>query len=89
MLLLKREMCDNKKSKFVKKRSKGTLLNSLGLKTSLSKFQLLGNILFKRYKMNEIVEKLWLVGDNFMPKMHLRQPGFTYSASGAFIKQKK
>ena len=50
-------MCDNEKSKFVKKRSKGTLLNSLGLKTPLSKFQLLGNILFKRYKMNEIVEK--------------------------------
>ena len=50
-------MCDNEKSKFVKKRSKGTLLNSLGLKTPLIKFQLLGNILFKRYKMNEIVEK--------------------------------
>ena len=28
--------------------------------------------------MNEIVNKFVLAGDKFMPKMHLRQPGFTY-----------
>ena len=27
--------------------------------------------------MNEIVNKFLLVGDKFMPEMHLRQPGFT------------
>ena len=30
--------------------------------------------------MNEVVNKLLLAGDKFMPKMHVRQPGFTYSA---------
>ena len=39
--------------------------------------------------MNEIVNKLLLVGDKFMPEMHLRQPGFTYSACGAFTKNKE
>ena len=39
-----------------------------------------------RCKMNEIVNKLLLAGDRFMSEMHLRQPGFTYSASGSFKK---
>ena len=39
--------------------------------------------------MNEIVNKFLLVGDKFMPKMHLRQPGFTYSACGSFTKNKE
>ena len=30
--------------------------------------------------MNEIVNKPLLAGDKFMPKVYLRQPGFTYSA---------
>ena len=30
--------------------------------------------------MNEIVNKLLLAGDKFMPKIHLKQLGFTYSA---------
>ena len=36
--------------------------------------------------MNEIVNKLLLAGDKFMPEMHLKQPGFTYSACGPFTK---
>ena len=39
--------------------------------------------------MNEIVNKFLLVGDKFMPEMHLRQPGFTDSACGPFIKNKE
>ena len=39
--------------------------------------------------MNEIVNKFVLAGDKFMPEMHLRQPGFTYSACGLFTKNKK
>ena len=31
-------------------------------------------------KMNEIVDKFLLTGDKLMPEMHLKQPGFTYSA---------
>ena len=39
--------------------------------------------------MTEIVNKFLLVGDKFMPEMHLKQPGFTYSACGPFIKNKE
>ena len=39
--------------------------------------------------MSDIINKLLLVGDTFMPKMHLRQPQFTYSACGTFTKHKK
>ena len=39
--------------------------------------------------MNEIVNKFLLAGDKFMPVMHLRQPGFTYSACGLFTKNKE
>ena len=38
--------------------------------------------------MNEIVNKFLLAGDKFMPEMHLKQPGFTYSACGPFTKNK-
>ena len=38
--------------------------------------------------MNEIVNKSLLVGDKFMPEMHLKQPGFPYSAHGQFTKNK-
>ena len=39
--------------------------------------------------MNEIANRFLLAGDRFMPKMHLKQPGFTYSAWGPFTKNKK
>ena len=39
--------------------------------------------------MNEIVNKFLLAGYKFMPEMHLRQPGFTYSACGPFTKNKE
>ena len=39
--------------------------------------------------MNEIINTFLLVGDKFMPEMHLRQPGFTYSACGPFTKNKE
>ena len=39
--------------------------------------------------MNEIVNKFLLAGNKFMPEMHLRQPGFTYSACGPFTKHKQ
>ena len=37
---------------------------------------------------NEIVNKFLLVGNKFMPEIHLRQPGFTYNACGAFTRNK-
>ena len=39
--------------------------------------------------MNEIINKFLLVGDTFMPEMHLKQPGFTYSTCGPFTKNKE
>ena len=39
--------------------------------------------------MNEIVNTFLLVGDKFIPEMHLKQPGFTYSACGPFTKNKE
>ena len=39
--------------------------------------------------MNEIVNKCLLVGDKFMPEMHLKQLGFTYSVCGPFTKNKE
>ena len=39
--------------------------------------------------MNEIINKFLLTGDKFMPEMHLKQPGFTYSACGPFTKTKE
>ena len=39
--------------------------------------------------MNEIVNTFLLAGDKFMPEMHLKKPGFTYSACGPFTKNKE
>ena len=39
--------------------------------------------------MNEIMNKFFLVGDKFMSNLHLKQPGFTYSACGLFTKNKE
>ena len=39
--------------------------------------------------MNGIVNKFLLAGDKFIPEMHLKQPGFTYSACGSFTKNEE
>ena len=39
--------------------------------------------------MNEIVNKFLLTGDKAMPEMHLKQPQFTYTASGPFTKNEE
>ena len=39
--------------------------------------------------MNEIVNNVLLVEDKFVPEMHLKQPGFTYSACDQFTKNKE
>ena len=39
--------------------------------------------------MNKIGNKFLLAGDKLMSEMHLRQPGFTYSACGPFTKNKE
>ena len=39
--------------------------------------------------MNETVNKFLLAGDKFMPEIHLRQPGSTYSNCGPFTKKQE
>ena len=39
--------------------------------------------------MTEVGNKFLLTGYKFMPEIHLKQPGFTYSACGPFAKIKE
>ena len=39
--------------------------------------------------MNKIIKIFLLIGDKFMPELHLKQPGFTYSACGPFAKHRE
>ena len=39
--------------------------------------------------MNDIENTFLLAGDKFIPEMHLRKPGFIYSACGPFTKNKE
>ena len=39
--------------------------------------------------MDDIINKFLLIREKFMPEMHLRQTGFTYSACGPFTKNKE
>ena len=39
--------------------------------------------------MTEIMNKFSLAGDRFMPKMNLKQPGFTCSVFGPFAENKE
>ena len=46
MILSKCAICGSKKSKFIKNQEAKGLLSSLGIRTSLSKISLLGDVLF-------------------------------------------
>ena len=79
-----------KKSRFVKEQeAKGLLSKLTGIKASLLNDSSIENILFKKYKINAIVNKILLSGDKFMPEIHLKQHGFTYSACEPFTENKK
>ena len=39
--------------------------------------------------MNDIINKILLARDKFMPEMHLKQPQFSYSACAPFTKNKE
>ena len=64
--------CGIKKSRFVKEQEAKGLLSSLGLQTWLSKIPLFGDVFFWVFKMNEIVKNFLLVGDKFIPEVHLK-----------------
>ena len=87
-MISKCALCGSNISRFIKKQeAKGPLLN-LGLGTPLSKEPFLGDILFNSIK-TEWNSKQVFVGDIFMHEMHLKQPGYTYSACGSFQERKK
>ena len=46
MILSKCAICGSKNSKFIKKQEAKELLSNLGIRTPLSKFSLLGDVLF-------------------------------------------
>ena len=84
MILSKCTIYGSKKSRSIKKQEATGILCNLVLKTPLNKIPLLGGILFKNavplnaiINMNGMVDKFILVGDKFMPEIHLTQPGFT------------
>ena len=85
MLIPKCQVWDSK--------SASELLSSVVIKVPLSKMLLLGPLLFYGSKMNEIVSFYYmtflLLGDKYMPEIHLRQPGFIYSACGSFTRNKE
>ena len=39
--------------------------------------------------MNKIINKSLVTGSKFIPGLHLKQPGFTYSACGPFTKHRE
>ena len=77
--------CGIKKSRFVKEQEEKDLLTNLRVKTLLNKIFIVKCFVLRCIKtneINEIVNNFLLVGDKFMPEMHLKQPGFIYSACG-------
>ena len=62
-------ICGSKNSRFIKEQEASVIIISSA--KLLSKILLIINVL--RYQMNEIVNKILLVTDKSMPKMHLRQ----------------
>ena len=89
IMLSKCAICNNKKSKFI---SQGSgLLHNLGLNTPQNRMKnALGMLLDNKIiTINSIINRFLLVGDTFMPEMHLRQPKFFYSTCGPFIRHKE
>ena len=41
------------------------------------------------FRMNEIFSKFLLAANKFLSEVHLRQPGFAYSACGSCTKNKE
>ena len=94
MILSQCAICGSKKYRFISNQEAKGLLRKLGVKTPLSKVPYWVIFCFECvclivYKMNEIVNKFFLAGNKFVREMHLKQPGFTYSACGLFTKNKE
>ena len=78
--------CGFKKSRFVKEKEAKGLISNLN---PIDQNHMVKCFILRCIKMNEIVNKFLLTGDKFMPELHLKQLGFTCSASGPFSRNKK
>ena len=72
----------------MKEQEAKNLWSNLGIRMPLSRNSIVKCFVLS-VKMNEIVNKFLLVSDKFMPEMHLKQPGLTYSACGPFTRNKE
>ena len=68
--------------------------NSSVRKTILNRLMILSNcaVCGKKkltFSKNKIINKFLLTGDKFIPELHLRQPGLTYSACRTFTKHRE
>ena len=92
MLLSKCTVCDSRKSTarswWILKQSKNKKIFEKNFFSRSSCFNGIKQVI-TRYTLNEIVNNFLIAGDKFMLKMHLRQPGFTYSACGPFTENKE
>ena len=59
MILSKYAVCNSKTSKFVKGKEARGLLSSLGIRKPSSKIPLLAPLLFKKYKMDQIIKNFY------------------------------
>ena len=73
MRLSKCAVCDNKQLLLIKEQEASELFSNLELKAPSRKIPLVGDILFKRYKMNKVVNRFSSTIDKLMPEMHWRQ----------------
>ena len=88
MLLSKCGVCDSKKLKFIKQQEARKSLSKLGKKNTF-KWNSFIRSCFVLIVLNKLTSWFLWAGDKFMPEMHLRQPGFTYSACESFAKNKE
>ena len=89
MLLSKCAVCNSRKAKVTKEQEARGLLSRLRLRSPSSQVPFLRPVLFSKYKRNETLNKWLLAGDKFMPKIHLKLPGFAYTFFGPFTKNKE
>ena len=62
--------------------------NSVEQDFNIKRYLVLNETKFN-YEINATINKFLLAGDKFMREQHLKQPQFTYSACGPFIKSKE
>ena len=89
MLPPKCVVCNSKKSGLLKDQVDIRLLSQLGIKTSLRKIPMFGNILFSEVYKKEQKNKFALARNKSMPEVYLRLSEFTYKAYRQFTKNKK